>query len=111
MPTNQESVVPTKISRVHDLRDMPDEMLYDETQTNSAIEHGDVLLCKDGIAIMLLAWPTIIFGSCWSFHDLVSDTSWDEILTEREVNQLHMGEGALQRLEQGLLTAWALACG
>lgn len=54
------------------------EYAYDETQTNSDIKDGDVLLVNnpDGsktLGIMMEAWPVAVVGDRGSFHSLKSD--------------------------------------
>lgn len=54
------------------------EYAYDETQTNSDIKDGDVLLVNnpDGsktLGIMMEAWPVAVVGERGSFHSLKAD--------------------------------------
>jgi hypothetical protein len=64
--------------QVHDLSDMDDGSAYDETQVSDEIHDGDVIITRNGVGVMVEAWPVIVTGNSTSFHKLNDGTSWDE---------------------------------
>jgi hypothetical protein len=64
--------------QVHDLSDMDDGSAYDETQVSDEIHDGDVIITRNGVGVMVEAWPVIVVGNSSSFHKLNDGTSWDE---------------------------------
>jgi hypothetical protein len=64
--------------QVHDLSDMDDGSAYDETQVSDEIHDGDVIITRNGVGVMVEAWPVIVTGNSSSFHKLNDGTSWDE---------------------------------
>jgi hypothetical protein len=65
-------------TQVHDLSDMDDGSAYDETQVSDEIHDGDVIITRNGVGVMVEAWPVIVTGNSTSFHKLNDGTSWDE---------------------------------
>ena len=64
---------------VHDLTSLSMGDAYDETQTNRHIEDGDILFVKDGFAVMMKAWPTMVEGQSTVFHRLADDWTFDDV--------------------------------
>ncbi len=64
--------------QVHDLSGMDDGSAYDETQVSDEIHDGDVLITRNGVGVMVGAWPVIVAGSSKEFHKLKTGVSWDE---------------------------------
>lgn len=60
-----------------DLRGIGEEFLYAETQCNDEIKDGDVLLCDNGIALMVEAWPVSISNNMFDFHVLANHLTWE----------------------------------
>lgn len=60
-----------------DLRGIGEEFLYAETQCNEKIKDGDVLLCDNGVALMVSAWPVSISNNMLDFHVLANDITWE----------------------------------
>lgn len=48
--------------KIIDLRDLDMGRAYDFTQGDQ-VQHGDVLLVSDGVAIMDRAWPVMVAGA------------------------------------------------
>ena len=63
--------------KVVDLRGIPEELLYDETQCNEEIKDGDVLLCDNGVGIMVKAWPVSVSSNMYDFHVLSKGLTWE----------------------------------
>ena len=53
---------------IHDLKDISMSAAYDATQCNSDIKDGDIILVKDGVAVMVEAWPVMAVGASKVFH-------------------------------------------
>ena len=66
---------------VHDLTSLSMGDAYDETQINRHIEDGDVLFVKDGFAVMMKAWPTMVEGQSTVFHRLTDGYTFDDVFT------------------------------
>ena len=64
---------------VHDLTSLSMGDAYDETQINRHIEDGDILFVKDGFAVMMKAWPTMVEGQSTVFHRLADDWTFDDV--------------------------------
>ena len=56
--------------KTHDLRDLTMGDAYDKTQTSDEIRDGDILLVRDGVAIMVEAWPVMAEGISAVFHNV-----------------------------------------
>ena len=56
--------------KTHDLRDLTMSDAYDKTQTSDEIRDGDILLVRDGVAIMVEAWPVMAEGISAVFHNV-----------------------------------------
>lgn len=67
------------MTNVIDLRDMSMGDAYDETQTRDDIHHGDVLLVRDGVAILDRAWPIMFSGVSEVFHMLAPGKNWIDV--------------------------------
>jgi len=63
--------------KIVDLRGIPEESLYDGTQCNEEIKDGDVLLCDNGVGIMVKAWPVSISNNRLDFHVLANHLTWE----------------------------------
>lgn len=61
--------------KIIDLRDLDMGRAYDFTQGDQ-VQHGDVLLVSDGVAIMDRAWPVMVAGRSDVFHTLVEGVIW-----------------------------------
>jgi hypothetical protein len=61
--------------KVHDLRHMDHDEVYDHTQTSNKIKDGDVMRVKNGTAAMIGAWPTMIHGKSDVLHSFKDGTS------------------------------------
>lgn len=61
--------------KVHDLRHMDHDEVYDHTQTSDEIKDGDVMRVKNGTAAMIGAWPTMIHGKSDVLHSFKPGTS------------------------------------
>lgn len=68
--------------KVHDLSSMSHRDAYYETQTNDDIKDGDVLKIKDGLAIMIDAWPVIVKGKSNVFHEFNFDIHDEKAVSE-----------------------------
>lgn len=55
-------------AKLHYLRDLDMGDAYDRTQTDDTIRNGDILLVEAGVAVMDVAWPTMIEGESAVFH-------------------------------------------
>lgn len=53
------------------------EYLYAETQCNDDIKDGDVLVCDNGVAIMVSAWPVSVSNNMLDFHVLAKHLTWE----------------------------------
>lgn len=56
--------------KTHDLRDLTMSDAYDKTQTSDEIRDGDILIVRDGVAIMVEAWPVMAEGISAVFHNV-----------------------------------------
>jgi hypothetical protein len=56
--------------KIHNLRDLTMSDAYDETQINDQIRDGDILLVRDGVAVMVEAWPVMAVGISAVFHNV-----------------------------------------
>jgi hypothetical protein len=61
--------------KVHDLRHMDHDEVYDHTQTSDKIKDGDVMRVKNGTAALIGAWPTMIHGKSDVLHSFKPGTS------------------------------------
>jgi len=62
---------------IHDMRDMSDGEVYDDTQTNEKIRDGDILLMSDNrVALLFKAWPAMIVGDSNALHKLDQAVTW-----------------------------------
>lgn len=65
---------------VHAFEGKPPSEVYDQTQTDESIKDGDVLNLGNGnVAILMAAWPTIVFGEIEGFHRLAPGQNFDSI--------------------------------
>lgn len=67
---------------VHDLSKMSHGDAYDETQTNDDIKDGDALKVRDGVAVMVGAWPVMVRGRSDVFHEFNFDIQDDSKLEQ-----------------------------
>lgn len=65
------------MAKVVDLRGIGEELLYAETQCNENIKDGDVLLCDNGVGIMVEAWPVSVSNDMYDFHTLSKEMTWE----------------------------------
>ena len=65
--------------KVHDLTSYTMSESYDITQSCDDIKSGDVLIVKDGIAILMQAWPTMIVGESKVFHQYFDGYDFDNL--------------------------------
>ena len=56
--------------KIHNLRDLTMSDAYDQTQINDQIRDGDILLVRDGVAVMVEAWPVMAVGISAVFHNV-----------------------------------------
>lgn len=56
--------------KTHNLQHLTMSDAYDATQTNAEIRDGDILLVRDGVAIMVEAWPVMAEGISAVFHNV-----------------------------------------
>ncbi len=56
--------------KTHNLQHLTMSDAYDATQTNAEICDGDILLVRDGVAIMVEAWPVMAEGISAVFHNV-----------------------------------------
>ncbi len=56
--------------KTHNLQHLTMSDAYDTTQTNAEICDGDILLVRDGVAIMVEAWPVMAEGISAVFHNV-----------------------------------------
>ena len=56
--------------KIHNLQHLTMSDAYDATQTNAEICDGDILLVRDGVAIMVEAWPVMAEGISAVFHNV-----------------------------------------
>ena len=65
---------------VHGFKGKPPREVYDQTQTDDSIKDGDVLNLGNGnVAILMEAWPTIVFGEIEGFHQLAPGETFESI--------------------------------
>jgi hypothetical protein len=76
-------ITPAHPTGVIDLRSLDMGEAYDWTQYGPA-KHGDVLLTVDGVAILYLAWPTMVDGHSEVFHRLADSSTWADVIAELE---------------------------
>ena len=55
---------------VHNLEAFTMPYAYDYTQCSDSIKDGDILLVRDGVAIMVEAWPVMAVGISAVFHNV-----------------------------------------
>ena len=65
--------------RIFDLRALDMAAAYDWTQCGP-VGHGDVILARDGLAVMVQAWPVMVSGTSDVFHRLADGVTWSEYL-------------------------------
>jgi len=70
---------------------------YDFTQCGP-VDHGDVLLVADGVAVLDRAWPVMVAGESEVFHHLADGVTWSDYLT-------HLDPGKADRLAAGVALA------
>ena len=56
--------------QIHDLRNLSMKDAYDCTQIIDDIRDGDILICVDGAALMVEAWPVMANGLSAVFHNV-----------------------------------------
>lgn len=59
--------------KTHNLQHLTMGDAYDETQINDEIRDGDILLVRDGVAVMVEAWPVMAVGESEVFHKAAPD--------------------------------------
>jgi hypothetical protein len=64
--------------KIFDLRALDMGSAYDWTQCGP-VGHGDVILARDGVAVMCQAWPVMVVGSSAVFHRLAPGQAWDNL--------------------------------
>ena len=74
-------ITPAAPTGVIDLRALDMGEAYDFTQYGN-VSNGDVLLTVDGVAILYLAWPTMINGTSEVFHRLADGSTWADVIAE-----------------------------
>lgn len=114
-------------AKLHYLRDLDMGDAYDRTQVDDTIRNGDILLVEAGVAVMDVAWPTMIIGESTVFHKyndtpegkvrqakamdtyhtLTTGTYSFDLLTSKELDQFCVDNGyrAMRRLPDG---SWAI---
>lgn len=73
---------PNTTFKVHDLTSFDIEDAYHATQTDENIKSGDILLVRDGVAVLDLAWPIMVTGESKVFHRLDDKTTWESLATD-----------------------------
>ena len=63
-------------TKIFDLRRLDMASAYDWSQCES-IQHGDVMLVADGVAVLCEAWPVMVAGASDVFHRLADGATWD----------------------------------
>ena len=63
-------------TNIFDLRDLDMASAYDWSQCE-AIQHGDVMLVADGVAVLCEAWPTMVAGASSVFHRVADGVTWE----------------------------------
>lgn len=113
--------------KLHYLRDLDMGDAYDRTQVDDTIRNGDILLVKDGVAVMDVAWPTMIVGESTVFHNfnatpegkagkaralgmyrrLTEGSCSFDLLTSEELDEFRVDNGyrSMRRLPDG---SWAI---
>lgn len=76
-------ITPAAPTGVIDLRSLDMGEAYDFTQYGN-VSNGDVLLTVDGVAILYLAWPTMVDGHSEVFHRLADGSTWADVIAELE---------------------------
>ena len=67
------------MSKIHDLRSLSHEMVYDMTQCSDEIKSGDVLVAAGGVLVFLdRAWPVTILGESEVFHKYAKDAAFTQ---------------------------------
>jgi hypothetical protein len=67
---------------IHDLTSLSMSDAYDETQISEAIHSGDLLITRDGVAIMDRAWPTMVPPHrSQTFHSFKPDLDFSDTET------------------------------
>jgi hypothetical protein len=85
--------------------------LYDYMMTD--VSHGDICIHENGIAIMDCAWPVCVFQKPATdppVHTLEDGACWEEHIATM-VRDGYYTPARAEHLRDGLLVAWAIACG
>ena len=78
-PAASREVVQREIT-IHNFRGTPPGEVYDQTQIDDSIKDGDVLNLGSGnVAILMKAWPMVIFGEIEHFHRLSSGVTFESV--------------------------------
>ena len=93
---------------VHDLTSLSMGDAYDETQINRHIEDGDILFVKDGFAILIGAWPTMVEGESNVFHQFASGYTFDDLARPTMGNKDYRAQVAEIRTNPSALIARAI---
>ena len=93
---------------VHDLTSLSMGDAYDETQINRHIEDGDILFVKDGFAILIGAWPTMVEGESNVFHQFASGYTFDDLARPDMGNKDYRAQVAEIRTNPSALIARAI---
>ena len=93
---------------VHDLTSLSMGDAYDETQINRHIEDGDILFVKDGFAILIGAWPTMVEGESNVFHQFASGYTFDDLARPTMGNKDYRAQVADIRTNPSALIARAI---
>lgn len=80
------------MTKIVDLRDMEEELLYSETQCNDNIKDGDILVCQGMVAIMVKAWPVSIGQSLGGFHTLAEGITWETFENGKYLNSYKLAK-------------------
>jgi hypothetical protein len=81
---------------------------YDRTQWDESVHDGDVIVCDMGrtVAILVQAWPTVVFGERGEFHELARHTSWATLDDGRYAGSYDVARSVA--VENGLIDAYDL---
>lgn len=56
------------------------EEAYDASQCDEAIKDGDLLVTPDAIAVLMQAWPVLLYGDTMGvFHKLADGVTWADV--------------------------------
>jgi len=81
---------------IHNLLNLSMSEAYDYTQYSDTIKDGDILIVKDGVGVMVEAWPSMASGESKVFHKPTSD--FHEQTNNKYLAQFNAAQGSVHQL-------------